>query len=276
MPGAGASPSSLLELAISFPQQLPVYALQARGFTVEHNFPYTSVEGAARAYIQNIRQIQPHGPYHLLGHSFGGWIAFEMALQLQAGGERVSDLILIDTDEPNQQGSALKSVNRIETLMELIDIYNMLLDQPIPLTRQDFDGREPDEQIQYLHNALVKVGLFSAKTPISLLQGVIRVMHANLNTGYIPRTRYEGIVHLINAEKGDLDERRTRETQWSLHATELNTMLVPGNHMTMLSMPQVEQWLTELWQKLDYMNTPNSAFKTWSNWPTRGRQDLVS
>ncbi|KMJ45031.1 hypothetical protein AB204_11225 [Xenorhabdus khoisanae] len=260
MPGAGASPSSLLELALSFPPSLPIYALQARGFTVEHNYPYTSVEGAARAYIQVIRETQPHGPYHLLGHSFGGWIAFEMALQLQAEGEQVSDLILIDTDEPDQQGSARKSTNYIETIMELIDIYDMILNQPLPLTRQDFDNLAPDEQIQFLHSALVKAGLFPVKTPISLLQGVIRVMQANLNTRYIPRTRYEGLVHLISAENGDTDERKTRETQWSTHVAKLNTMLAPGNHMTMLSTPQVEHWLTQLWQTLDYTNNPNSAF----------------
>ncbi|BET96662.1 hypothetical protein TCT1_15830 [Xenorhabdus sp. TCT-1] len=250
LPGAGASPSSLLELALSFPQQLPVYALQARGFTTEHNFPYSSVEGAARAYIQKIRQVQPHGPYHLLGHSFGGWIAFEIALQLQTEGEQVSDLILIDTDEPDQQENVLKSINRIETIMELIDIYNMILNQPLPLTRQDFANLSADEQIQHLHSALVKVGLFPAKTPISLLQGIVRVMQANLNTGYIPRTRYEGSVHLINAEESNKDERRTRETQWRLHVAELNTMVVSGNHMTMLSAPQVGQWVTSLWQKL--------------------------
>ncbi|OKP02420.1 Amino acid adenylation [Xenorhabdus eapokensis] len=251
LPGAGASPSSLLELALSFPQQLPVYALQARGFMIEHHFPYSSVEGAARAYVQHIRQIQPHGPYHLLGHSFGGWIAFEIALQLQAEGEQVSDLILIDTDEPDQQGSALKSVNHIETIMELIDIYNMILNQSLPLTRQDFDDLAPDEQIQHLHRALVKVGLFPAKTPISLLQGIVRVMQANLNTGYIPRTRYEGLMHLINAEEGDKDERRVRETQWRLHVAELNTMVVSGNHMTMLSAPYVGQWITSLWQNIE-------------------------
>ncbi|PHM69304.1 Amino acid adenylation [Xenorhabdus kozodoii] len=257
LPGAGASPSSLLELSLSFPQQLPIYVLQARGFTAEYNFPYSSVEGAARAYIQHIRQIQPHGPYHLLGHSFGGWIAFEIALQLQAEGEQVSDLILIDTDEPIQPGSPLKSFNRLETIMELIDIYNMILDQPLPLARQDIADLAPDEQIQSLHNALVKTGLFPAKTPISMLQGVVRVMQANLNTGYIPRTRYEGLVHLINAEESDLDERQTREIQWRLHVSELNTMLAPGNHMTMLSMPQVRQWITMLWQKLDYLRNPN-------------------
>nr|WP_319939567.1 alpha/beta fold hydrolase [Xenorhabdus sp. psl] len=256
MPGAGASPSSLLELALSFPRQLPIYALQARGFTAEHNFPYASVEGAAYAYIQTIRQIQPHGPYHLLGHSFGGWIAFEIALQLQAEGEVVSDLILIDTDEPDQQGRALKSYNSIETIMELIDIYNMILDQPLPLTRQGFDNLDLDEQTQSLQSALVKAGLFPAKTPISLLQGIIRVMQANLNTGYQPQTRYGGLVHLINAEKGDTDERRRREAQWRTHVAQLNTILVPGNHMTMLSSPQVDQLITQLWQKLNYINNP--------------------
>ncbi|WMV70849.1 amino acid adenylation domain-containing protein [Xenorhabdus griffiniae] len=249
LPGAGASPSSLLELALSFPAQLPVYALQARGFTTEHHSPYRSVEGAARAYIQKIRQVQPYGPYHLLGHSFGGWIAFEIALQLQAEGEQVSKLILIDTDEPDQQGKALKSVNRIETIMELIDIYNMILNQPLPLARQDFANLAADEQIQHLHSALVKAGLFPAKTPISLLQGIIRVMQANLNTSYIPRARYKGLVHLVNAEEGDKNERRSRETQWRLLVAELNTIVVPGNHMTLLSTPHVGQWVTRLWQK---------------------------
>ncbi|WP_413743176.1 alpha/beta fold hydrolase [Xenorhabdus bovienii] len=261
MPGAGASASSLLGLALSLPQQLPVYALQARGLglTDEHNFPYVSVEGAAHAYIQIIRQTQPHGPYHLLGHSFGGWIAFEIALQLQAEGEQVSDLILVDTDEPDPQGSTPKPVNRTETIMKLIEIYNMILDRPLPLTKQDFDALAPDEQLQYLLRALVNAGLFPAKTPMSLLQGVVRVMQANLNTCYTPRTRYEGLVHLISAEEGDVDETKTRENLWSTHAAQLSPMHVPGNHMTMLSNPQIEHFVTGLWQKLDYANNPRSA-----------------
>ncbi|WP_237388279.1 thioesterase domain-containing protein [Xenorhabdus sp. Sc-CR9] len=132
----------------------------------------------------------------------------------------------------------------------------MILSQPLPLTGRDFDNLEPNEQTQYLHGALVKVGLFPAKTPISLLQGIIRVMQANLNTSYQPRTRYEDVVHLINAEKGDTNERKMRETQWGYHVTQLNTMLVPGNHMTMSSTSQVEQWIMTLWQKLNYINNP--------------------
>ncbi|MBD2787383.1 hypothetical protein ID858_02505, partial [Xenorhabdus sp. DI] len=55
---------------------------------------------------------------------------------------------------------------------------------------------------------------------------------------------------------GDLAERRTRETRWALHVAELNTRRVPGNHMTMLSAPQVGQWIAQLWQELDCMRNP--------------------
>ncbi|AOM39862.1 hypothetical protein [Xenorhabdus hominickii] len=76
-------------------------------------------------------------------------------------------------------------------------------------------------------------------------------MQANLNTCYIPRACYEGVVHLINAEEGDADETKTRATQWGTHADQLITKQVPGNHMTMLSNPQVKHLVAWLWQKLD-------------------------
>nr|WP_269749532.1 non-ribosomal peptide synthetase [Xenorhabdus lircayensis] len=253
MPGAGASASSLLELALSFPSSLPVYVLQSRGLTDPQLPPHISVEGTARDYIKTIRQIQPEGPYHLLGHSFGGWIAFEIALQLQAEGEQVADIILIDSEAPDPQGCVPKSLNRIETLMKLIEIYNMILSEPLPLTRQDFEGKDHSEQLQYLHQALVRAGLFTAHSPISLLQGVVQVMQANLNTCYTPRTRYNGHVHLINAKEGDIEETRTHANQWKAYDAQLSTMLVSGNHMTMLSIPNVEPFVTELWQKLDYI-----------------------
>jgi thioesterase domain-containing protein len=51
----------------------------------------------AAKYIQEIRTVQPDGPYHLSGLSMGGMIAFEMAQQLQAQGQQVAVLILLDT-----------------------------------------------------------------------------------------------------------------------------------------------------------------------------------
>ncbi|MGI8443339.1 non-ribosomal peptide synthase/polyketide synthase [Pectobacterium versatile] len=251
IPGAGANASSFIELALALPTQQPVCALQARGLTEISQPPYISVEGAARAYLQGIRQKQHHGPYHLLGHSFGGWVAFELALQLQAQGESVASLILVDTDAPDIQGDPPKSIDRIETIMKLIDIYNMILTQPLALTRSQFVDVAPEKQIALLHRALVKAGIFSTHTTTSLLQGIVQVMQANLNTVYTPRARYEGGLYLVSAKEGDIDERTTNDSEWRTHVTQLDPVLMPGNHMTMLSMPQVERLADWLWQTLN-------------------------
>jgi acetoacetyl-CoA synthetase len=74
-----------------------VYGLQARGLdpAVE---PHERVEDMADAYVESIREVQPHGPYALAGHSLGGIVAFEMARRLVARGEEVEWLGMIDSD----------------------------------------------------------------------------------------------------------------------------------------------------------------------------------
>ncbi len=47
-------------------------------------------------HTARIREIQPHGPYHLLGYSMGGLVAYEVAVGLQAAGEQVPLLALLD------------------------------------------------------------------------------------------------------------------------------------------------------------------------------------
>jgi thioesterase domain-containing protein len=54
---------------------------------------------AALRTIREIRSVQPHGPYCLAGHSFGGYPVFEMAQQLHADGEAVALVSLLDTIE---------------------------------------------------------------------------------------------------------------------------------------------------------------------------------
>ncbi|MHC5863447.1 thioesterase domain-containing protein, partial [Nostoc sp.] len=54
----------------------------------------------ASHYIEALRRVQPKGPYFLGGWSFGGWVAFEMAQQLQKSGEEVALLAVLDTLAP--------------------------------------------------------------------------------------------------------------------------------------------------------------------------------
>ncbi len=59
-----------------------------------------SVQSLARDYLEIILAQQPQGPYRLLGYSFAGFIAYEVAQQLRARGDVVSALILVDTYHP--------------------------------------------------------------------------------------------------------------------------------------------------------------------------------
>jgi thioesterase domain-containing protein/acyl carrier protein len=74
----------------------PVYGLQARGFDGVSPLAQT-IDVMVSDYINQIRRIQPHGPYYLLGWSFGGSIAHSMAAQLEQQGEKVALLALLDT-----------------------------------------------------------------------------------------------------------------------------------------------------------------------------------
>jgi thioesterase domain-containing protein len=56
-----------------------------------------SVPDLAAYYLQQVREVQPEGPYHLIGWSLGGSIAHEMAVQLREQGHRVETLMLLDS-----------------------------------------------------------------------------------------------------------------------------------------------------------------------------------
>jgi thioesterase domain-containing protein len=73
----------------------PIYGVQARGLARPEPLP-TSIEQMAADYVDQIRTIQPVGPYYLLGYSFGGLVAHAMAAKIQQLGEEVAFLVVLD------------------------------------------------------------------------------------------------------------------------------------------------------------------------------------
>lgn len=84
------------KLAETLGEEQPVYGLQPPSMDGLQEIPGSLPEIAAR-HVTEIRKIQPRGPYHLCGYSFGGLLAFEMAQQLTAAGETVATLAMFDT-----------------------------------------------------------------------------------------------------------------------------------------------------------------------------------
>ncbi|MFJ9768407.1 amino acid adenylation domain-containing protein [Streptomyces erythrochromogenes] len=93
-PGAGLSWCYAPLLPYLDPDR-PVYGLQSPALT-DPGFAPTSVEELARRYTVHLRSIQPSGPYHLLGWSFGGLVAHAIATELRAAGEDVAFLCVVD------------------------------------------------------------------------------------------------------------------------------------------------------------------------------------
>jgi acetoacetyl-CoA synthetase len=75
----------------------PLYGVRARGLAPGES-PHASVEEMADDYLEHLRRLQPSGPYSLIGYSFGGLVAFEMACRLREANDEVEFLGLIDTD----------------------------------------------------------------------------------------------------------------------------------------------------------------------------------
>jgi amino acid adenylation domain-containing protein len=89
-------------------------------YFIKEELTYTS-EMAANC-LKIIRKIKPYGPYRLLGHSFEGLVAYEIAQQLHAGNEQVDWLGLIDTPTPNVEIAIEKrsSLNKIWQRLKII------------------------------------------------------------------------------------------------------------------------------------------------------------
>jgi amino acid adenylation domain-containing protein len=77
----------------------PFYALQ-RPDLDGSAVTQTTVEALAAHCIEEMRSVQPHGPYFIGGHCFGGIVAFAIAHQLKAAGEEVALLAIIDSYAP--------------------------------------------------------------------------------------------------------------------------------------------------------------------------------
>ncbi|MFG2402777.1 amino acid adenylation domain-containing protein [Streptomyces brevispora] len=98
-PGLGGYAMNLRLLADRSAGDRPFHGIQSHGINSGET-PYPSIEEMARADIEELRRIQPNGPYSLWGYSFGARVAFEAARQLEQSGARVDHLFLLAPGSP--------------------------------------------------------------------------------------------------------------------------------------------------------------------------------
>jgi len=136
--GGGGSALTYRDLARAIDGERAMYGFAARGLDSDEP-PHASIEAMASHYLALARTVHPGGPFLLVGASFGGTVAYEMARQLTAAGDAVALCALLDSPGPG----ALSVVE-----LDPADLLVFHLDARRWLTADALRGCPLDEQLQ--------------------------------------------------------------------------------------------------------------------------------
>lgn len=103
----------------------PLYGIQDASLYEVRSTP-KSIEAMAADYLKALKTVQPEGPYHLLGWSVGGVLAYEMAQQLTRHGQQVALLILLDTPAPTLAKTPQSRISIKEVLQQITSWVQVL------------------------------------------------------------------------------------------------------------------------------------------------------
>ncbi len=260
MPGAGGNVIGFYGLTRHLGADRPIYGLQARGLDGE-TAPHTSVEAMAAQYVAAIRQVQPEGPYLLCGHSFGSWVAFEVAQQLQRQGQPIGLLALFNTPTPMLMRDFPPNEAQDDTtvLLSVARSIERAFGKSLDLTREQVQCLDPDEQINLLTEALKRVEILPPEAPTAQVRGFVRVFKVNYQITYVPQDWQPVPIVLFraaerHAEDDDVPLTIRDDPAWGwdeLAAGPVIVHVVPGEHLTVLAEPHVQTLAENLARHLE-------------------------
>ena len=251
------------DLAKRLGRNQPFYGLQSpQRATDSAEVQARRLEDMAAGYIDEIKTVQRHGPYALGGWCLGGDVAFEMARQLEASGEDVAVLLMVDNPRPEfvapeRAASPWQRVaNRVRTrlAMEWANVGE------IPW------GRKPRFVVERTSRlgtrALVGVEtVVSRWVPIPHSRGYrqqqIAAAHDKAYEVYRPGP-YAGPATLIRAERQPYGRSADSALGWERYVHgEIQIIEAPGHRVGMLSEPRVETVAASIRRVIDEAFDPS-------------------
>jgi thioesterase domain-containing protein/acyl carrier protein len=234
---AGGNVLCYLELARQLGPEQPFYAFQAFGLEADQE-PVQHVAEMAKQYIEAMRAVQPHGPYQLMGWSFGGLVVFEMAGQLEAKGESVAFLGLLDAIAPHIIREILQEPE--DDAQFFVDYF---AEADAALSLEYLRRLSPDEQLAHVVEQGRKINIFPPDVDLMQTKRLIRVYKSNMSASlrFQAQTCGSRVTLFQAAERRPEDPALPPEHGWQEYAEQpVEVFKVPGKHHTMVNSPHVE------------------------------------
>ncbi len=232
---SGGSIQAYRRLSRWLPVEQSVYALQAVGLA-DGLAPSASVEEAAELYLDELRDVQPDGPYTLLSWSLGGVFAIDLAQLIERSGAKVGSLILAEPSFPD-----IRAFNRLRGSLE---VYRASDEIQQRLAHADISDSVRRKLEADFVTVLDHASFSSADRKLGL-DLPMRTPRALLECFYRYRIRpYAGTVHLIVTEDclASSPERPTEiagnsfesyVASWRTVASLVHVHKAEGKHLTM-------------------------------------------
>jgi amino acid adenylation domain-containing protein len=237
----------------------PFFGLQAIGLEGECE-PLSRVEDLAAAYLQEIRTVQPSGPYVLGGHCFGGLVAFEMSQQLLRQGESVALLAIMDVPArrpPSEQD--VPGADDASWFIKLAAVMKESSGTDLGISDATLRQLDTDARLHYFNERMQAAGFMPPGADVAKVRGLLRVFATNSTVHYAPQDPRPVPIVLFRAAEfhpdydfsGADDVGHTMATSsmgWSAYAQGevVAVHLVPGNHITMMSEPHAAELARKL------------------------------
>lgn len=201
-------------LSTHFGAEYPFYGFFHYGSQGEKIF-HKKVESFAKDYISQLQKIVPNGPYFLAGFSFGGFIAFEMAVQLQRLGFEVPVLILIDCKVP----SLKEPVNNRKGIPEMSHrLYNFS-------KNIYYWSYHRGRSLYYEFLQLFKTNLQNKNRNYYIMSTYMEIAKT-----YKPATSYKGEILLFKSQE---NKSVHKYLGWDSLCDNIELVMIEGNHKTL-------------------------------------------
>jgi amino acid adenylation domain-containing protein len=205
----------------------------------------SSLEGIAEQFVQSIRERRPEGPYMLGGWCAHGLLAFETARQLQAQGQEVAQVVLLETANPvrrKQYSGWKRTIARAQLKFHLLKFeYTYLQQLNSTQTRNYIAGRASQKlaRMRQSWRRVLKTAKFYPESDGPASRNPLDVLYAAA-AKYQPKP-YRGSVVLIRSMKRTFGFGRVLDLGWSeLLRDDLEICETPGNHYTIYMEPNVD------------------------------------